>query len=657
MKLTLKKLTLQNFKGIRSQSFEFGEKETFIHGKNGSGKTSLYDAYLWCLFGKDHNGKSDHELKTYDINGKTIPKLTCEVEVVFKHETAEVKLKRTYGENWVKPKTEPEEVFKNNFSEYFINDLLVKKSEYDEYIHTLIDESVFRSIANTDYFTSLSKDVQRSLLFKMAGEIHNEHIVNGNKEYAELLNELNGVSLDIFKKDISQKKSKVNSELKDIPARLDELSRNIPEVPDLPKIEKEISANNQRIAGIEIQLSDARKKNEAVNKSIGEIYQQINELELAGMKLLHNGSREKNEKISALNLSIQKLEFERTSQENVRRNELAKLEQAKNEKARLEAQFSDLVNEWKSINSEKLEFHDNDFTCPTCKRLFDIGDIDAKQAEMKSNFNSNKANRLAKNNERGVEIKRKIEELDRVVPEELKPVDFDTQISELKQQLDQLSNEDDKGKKQPEYISNLERIEALKKSIPEAVILSTDSLNSERSELLKKNDELKEKISLKAVIENTNVRISELTELSKKLNQELANLEKKEFTLKNFEFAKNQLYEKRINEMFNLVKFNLFHTQVDGQVIPNCECTVNGVPYSTQNNAMQIAMALDIINTFSEYYKTYAPIFIDNRESVTEIPDMCSQVINLVVDSTFDKLSIVNHSEIPNLFSQKVIIQ
>lgn len=654
MKLILKEMSLRNFKGIRNQSFEFNEKETFIHGKNGSGKTSLYDAYLWCLFGKDHNGKSDHELKTYDKNGKTIPKLTCEVEVVFSHETQSFKLKRTYGENWVKPKTEPEEVFKGNFSEYFINDLLVKKSEYDEYIHTLIDENVFRAITNTDYFTSLSKDVQRSLLFKMCGEIHNEFVVNGNKEYAELLNDLNGVSFDTFKKDISQKKSKINAELKDIPARLDELGRNIPEVPDLTKIEKEIAANNQKVAEIETQLSDARKNSEATNKIIGEIYQQINELELAGMKLLHNGSREKNEKISALNLSIQKLEFEQTSQENVRKNRLAKLEEAKKEKERLEIQFSELVSEWKSINAEKLEFHDNDFTCPTCNRLFDIGDIDAKQAEMKSNFNLNKANKLAKNNERGIEIKRKIEELDKVVPEEENPIDFDTQISDLKKQLDQLSNEEDKGKEQPEYVSNLEKIEALRKSIPEAVAVSTD-LNIERAELLRKNDELKEKISLKAVVENTNIRISQLTELSKKLNQELADLEKKEFLLKNFEFAKNQLYEKRINEMFNLVKFNLFHTQVDGQVIPNCECTVNGVPYSTQNNAMQIAMGLDIVNTFSEYYEMYAPIFIDNRESVTEIPDVSSQIINLVVDPMFEKLATVNHSETADLFTQKVI--
>ena len=139
MKLTLKKLTLINFKGVKRRSFEFNEKETFIHGKNGSGKTSLYDAYLWCLFGKDHNGKSDHELKTYDGNGKTIPKQTCEVEIIFKTENGDVKLKRTYGENWVKPKTEPEEVFKGNYSEYYLNDLLVKKSEYDEHIHSLID--------------------------------------------------------------------------------------------------------------------------------------------------------------------------------------------------------------------------------------------------------------------------------------------------------------------------------------------------------------------------------------------------------------------------------------------------------------------------------------------------------------------------------------
>ena len=109
---------------------------------------------------------------------------------------------------------------------------------------------------------------------------------------------------------------------------------------------------------------------------------------------------------------------------------------------------------------------------------------------------------------------------------------------------------------------------------------------------------------------------------------------------KSFEYAKNEAYQSRINEMFSLVKFNLFRQQVDGQIVPTCECHVNGVPYSTQNNAMQVAMGLDIINTISKHEGFSAPIILDNRESVTSIPSIEAQVINLVVDPTATTLKI-----------------
>ena len=41
---------------------------------------------------------------------------------------------------------------------------------------------------------------------------------------------------------------------------------------------------------------------------------------------------------------------------------------------------------------------------------------------------------------------------------------------------------------------------------------------------------------------------------------------------------------------------------------------------------------LDIINTLCKFYGVCAPIFIDNRESVNDIIETESQIINLVVN-------------------------
>ncbi|MDR1332784.1 MAG: hypothetical protein LBK07_11860, partial [Tannerella sp.] len=147
--------------------------------------------------------------------------------------------------------------------------------------------------------------------------------------------------------------------------------------------------------------------------------------------------------------------------------------------------------------------------------------------------------------------------------------------------------------------------------------------------------------SLRDVIEASQTRIKELGRQYDTLNQELATWERKEFLLKSFEFARNEKYGEAVNRMFRLVKFTLFKQQVDGQIVPNCECLVDGVPYSTQNKAMQVAMGLDIVSAIGERKGVIAPIFIDNRESVTNIPEVPAQVINLVVDPNEKELRII----------------
>ena len=74
MELKLKRLTLLNFKGVRSLSIDFSDV-TNIDGDNGTGKTTIADAYFWLLFGKDSCDKKDFNIKTLDKNNKVIERL------------------------------------------------------------------------------------------------------------------------------------------------------------------------------------------------------------------------------------------------------------------------------------------------------------------------------------------------------------------------------------------------------------------------------------------------------------------------------------------------------------------------------------------------------------------------------------------------------
>ena len=58
---------------------------------------------------------------------------------------------------------------------------------------------------------------------------------------------------------------------------------------------------------------------------------------------------------------------------------------------------------------------------------------------------------------------------------------------------------------------------------------------------------------------------------------------------------------------------------------------VDGVPFSDLNNAGRINAGLDIINAICRFEEVYAPIFIDNAESVNKLLPVNSQSIRLIV--------------------------
>ena len=148
------------------------------------------------------------------------------------------------------------------------------------------------------------------------------------------------------------------------------------------------------------------------------------------------------------------------------------------------------------------------------------------------------------------------------------------------------------------------------------------------------------KLRDRETIANINKRIKELEDEYKTSQDELARLEGIEFTIQQFCKARIEHVESRINGMFKLVRFKMYEQQINGGEIETCEATVDGVPFSDLNNAMKINAGLDIINAICAANGIIAPIFIDNRESVSEILSTQSQIVNLVVDENCKTLKI-----------------
>ena len=648
----LQKLTITNFKGIKLLDIPFGH-ESFIYGANGTGKTTISDAFMWLMFGKNTEERKDFSIKPHDASGNASQKLENEVIGYFVVDGKAETLKRVQREKWVKSRGEVEPTFQGNETLFFWNDVPCQAGEYQKKVSELIDERLFKLITSPFAFAGLNWTEKRSIITGIAGEVNDTDIAASRDDFRELLRELSGKSLEDFKKEVAAKKKKLRDELALIPARIDELRRSMPEKPDAGLIDIDIVNLENKIQACNDRIKDASKASEQFyaekskrNSRIGEINSQLFNLVEIEKRSIRAQYSDK---------AIQKQNLENEIRQISR--EIESVEREKNQLVSrvdfLEQDIKSLTEQWYKVDAETLTFNDSEFTCPTCNRPYDVSDIEAKQAELTANFNRKKADRLFTINASGkakklekTTIQGKIDELEQSLQmqneilsgkqTELKgiyplPEEYDITIQANKNALEN-----------SEYKALSDELDRLKQvnDLPFEPSKNTDAIEVERRQYEQQRDALKLKLKDQEVIDRTNARIDELSVQSKDFAQQIATLEKAIFTAESFEKAKIDLVEERVNKLFTGLRFRMFKQNINGSMEPTCEILINGVPFSDANTASQINAGVEIINILCKSYSVSAPIFIDNRESCTNIIPTESQIINLVVSPEHKVLTV-----------------
>ena len=602
--IIITKINFLNFKGIRDLSVEFNKDLTSIYADNGLGKTSIFDGITWVLFGKDSKDRKSFGIKTYDENNRVIPRIPHEVTVTLLVDGEEVTLCRRYNEKWTKKRGSAEEVFDGHEEERLYNGVPCSMKEYNEKIAAMCSEEVFKFITNPLYFTKQKADVQRSMLIRMAGGVSDDEIARGNTDFENLLSKLTGKNLDEYKREIQAKKRRIKNELDMIPSRIDERKRDMPTAEDWDALESELESKKKALADIEQQLLDASKAVETVNsrkmelmKKVGEVQEKKTKRQFEIREGLLSDFRKQTNARNTLTDNIHK-------EERVVNSLKAGIQEYDKQLVRLADERNRLLAEWESINEEKLTFNEEEFICPTCKRRFEVNEIESRQQEISETFLKNKATRLERNKQSGMEIKRKREEIEQlklqaevnvsskqawidaqkasslylnelVEPETASVIAVDREYVELCNQETELYNQIN-NYNATSRTDNLELMEG-KRTINASI------------------DELKKMLSKRETIERNNMRISELETMMRQQSQELAELEGIEFTITAFVKARIEAVERKINGMFSIVKFKMYEQQINGGEIETCEAIVGGVPFSDLNDAGKINAGLDII--------------------------------------------------------------
>ena len=100
MRMILKSLHMENFKGIRSLDVKFSNKIK-IKGQNAAGKTTIFDAFTWLLFNKNSAGEEKFNVRPLDKDGNRIDNVEIKVVAVLDVDGKEVELSKVQKQNWV----------------------------------------------------------------------------------------------------------------------------------------------------------------------------------------------------------------------------------------------------------------------------------------------------------------------------------------------------------------------------------------------------------------------------------------------------------------------------------------------------------------------------------------------------------------------------
>lgn len=643
--IKLKSLSLVNFKGVREFHADFTNAVTLVSGENGTGKTTLYDAYLWLLFGKDSAGRGDgnggFNVKTLDKNGKPIYRLEHSVTGVFDVDGREIKLQRCLVEKWNKVNGTTDEVMKDE-TQFFINDVRCgTKKEYQAEISEIIPEDVFRLITNPYLFPRLSAEDQKEMLLQMVGNISDDEVAALSPEFMALLDRINGTSLIKYAQEVAAKKKSCNDALTTIPSNIEMAQKLMPEDEDWAALESELADKKKSLADIDAQLSDVSAAANAANQRKVEL------MRLQGEKRLALGNRQNEIRVQAnsdRNKAISDLEAMESELATMERNIATKtreLETVQGTISKLDKDVVGLREDFKAVALEVfVEPTKESLVCPTCGEPLKGDNLAKTLDRIRGNFEQDKAKRQKEIQARGIPMRKS---LDQAKADETR---LTGQISTLQDRVLELKGKIEYAKAHIPAALNVEEIIG---AAPQCVALAneieelnnqiyadekpadTSELQEAKAMLSESIAELNRRLGKREVIARCRKEISELEEKRIANNQAIADLECWEDTYTRFLKAKDEMLYERINGLFKYVSFSFLKEQKNGGEKITCVCTVNGTPYPDVNAAGKLNAGLDIINALCVAKGFSAPIFIDNRESVNEVIPTISQVINLRV--------------------------
>lgn len=663
MKITIKSIHIENFKGINMLDVNFSVK-TKISGQNAVGKTTIFDAFTWLLFNKNSSGEEKFNVRPLN-EGMRVDNVEIKVSAILDVDGKGVELSKTQKQNWVKKRGTDTAVLQGNVNSFEIDGYPKSEADFKAYVSELAQsEEMFKMLTNPQYFSSLKWKDQRDILMKLVSEVSDVELAQTDAKYAPLLSELEKApSTD----DIRAKFSKALNEWKkkqaEIPVRIDEAMKS---KVDIDVAEQELAKTDleTKIADIDAKIKDS----DGVMMELGREEMQL-QFDMSGiMQTMNRDLKNMRSELEA-DLCGCKNELDHfASTISLKEKQISDNEKAITDADTERKKLGEKYNAEKAkafdetpylFDGSKWVFDENSTVCSLCGQKLPEDKIEQLKADFESRKRKAKAdaeeklksekirfdtekrtalnrlvaigterkNLITKLRDENAKAKEEIKSLKEQEQEDIaKKEKLCQQLSSIPEIADYLHNEEYVGLKarHDEILAEIERMNANGEDV------AVESLKSEKEELQARLDDVNKIIAKASMNVEIDERIWQLQEEQKEIGQKVADQEQILYLLEEFIRFKLNKVSESINSHFKTVKFKLFDMQLNGGMKDCCECTVGGVPYSSLNSGHKIVAGLDIIRSLSELYGVSAPIFVDNAESLTSEQTMRSQLILLI---------------------------
>lgn len=644
--MKLLRLAYGNFK---AQSFEIAPMggDLVVYGDNETGKTTMQDAQLWLLTGKDSHGRvatrTGFSIKDTRVeDGEALNGVDHWVEGVYEFDGGKVAtLKKVYREEWGKTRGSARSEMKGNTVDHYWNDVkLETKGDFEKKLEEAIGlpMKVLRKLLDVHWFNCGMKwEERRTDLLEMSGDVAQEDVIAAEPKLAALLEILGPHTIDEYRSKASGSQTAINKQLAEIRPRIDE---------------------NTRLASAELSPAPSAEEVEALRAKLDTLRQDRVTILTGGatavkMKDLAECQAEIQQHLNRVNASggdeIARLaEHLRNKRQELRTNEdtvarvKADVSSSEQRTARLDERRAQLLEEYGEINARTFEFSGND-TCAACLQPLPAEKVKAARDEAEAIFNQKKSQDLERNIQAGAALKpdreRETAENEtrrgQIEAGEAQATKLKAEVEEAERTLSSAESAKPEPLSDPDYIAAMDRKRILEddvKKLQEGTIGSLDSKDAEIEAVQKQVLEADLAIAKASQAKVAETRIAELKAQETQLAEEFEKLEGHMFLTDLFVRTWTKMLTEKINTLFGVARFQLFENQQNGGIAVCCETLVNGVPYSSNlNQAGKTNVGIDIVNALSKHYGFVAPVFVDQCESVTSVLPSAGQQIRLIV--------------------------